>query len=140
MDSRRKPEPERTVKEKAVIIRPTMRDGRGHADDRVAIDRLTVDIVKDSRNPTHRGQRSGVRGQQERSWSVEHAAEHLANFQTNRRYFLMLNGRDVAAILRKIQRRIRFAILSIAIGKLAKKMRFISPLGPRFAKVQTYRP
>ena len=47
------PEPERAIEEKAVIVRPTMRDGRGHADDRVAIDRLVRAVIKLSCYATH---------------------------------------------------------------------------------------
>jgi len=47
--------------------------------------------------------------------------------------------RDVAAIMRKIQCGVRFAVLAITVGQLADKMCFIAPFGPCLAQIKTNR-
>jgi hypothetical protein len=70
---------------------------------------------------------------------VDHASEHFADFPAERRKFIVLLPRDVTAVLSKVQRRIGFTILTVAIRQLADEVGFISTLRPGLTQVQADR-
>src|SRR5262249_6682070 len=51
----------------------------------------------------------------------------------------MIQGRDVAAITGKVERRVRLAVLTIAIGQLADEVCLVPALCPSLSKVHTNR-
>jgi hypothetical protein len=53
---------------------------------------------------------------------LDHAAKHAAYLTVAVRELLVLLEREVATGSRKIQGRVRFAILAVAIGQLADKV------------------
>ncbi len=78
-----------------------------------------------------------VSGQKEGGGVVEHAAEHFADFGTERGQFSVLLGSDVTAISGKIERGIGLAVFAVAIRKFADEMRLIAAFRPRLAKIET---
>ncbi len=94
--------------------------------------------------PQDHGQGSEVRGRrsatdEERGRVVDHGTQHPADFRTCPGERLMLRSTDVAAVLCKVQRGVRFPILAIAVRQFADEMGFVAAFSPRLSEIETHR-
>ena len=65
----------------------------------------------------------------ERLGVVDHLSEHAADLPALGDQLIVLLRRDIPAFMSEIERRIRFAVLTVAIGELADEMRIVHSLG-----------
>lgn len=69
----------------------------------------------------------------------QHGAEQFADLAAEGRQFIVFRYGDVPAFKGEIQTRIRLGVFTIAIRQLGNEMRFVAPLGPGLAEIETNR-
>jgi RND family efflux transporter MFP subunit len=100
-----------------------------------------VDMPGGSQRSEVRGQRSEVRARvtQERSWVLNHKAEHSSDLGAATCEVFVLLRRKIAAVFGEVERSISLAVFAVAVRQLGHKMSTIAPLGPGLTQVHANR-